>query len=106
MKKLLLVLFLMVSATTALNAKNSHSLGCISAYDAGYEIASWKQQGMDRIDAINKVKDIIVQSKHAVSLEQFNFLIQTVNDIYDSNTTKVATLAYQTQVNCESAHSF
>ena len=104
MKTLVLVAFLLINST--LNAQNTHSLGCISAYDAGYEIASWKQQGMDRIDAINKVKDIIVQSENSVSLEQFNFLIQTVNDIYDSNTTKVAILAYQTQVNCESIHSF
>lgn len=97
----MLIIFLAVFVTSTQNAKNIHSLGCISAYDAGYEIANWKAQGMERLEAVNKIKDIVADSNTEVSLEQFNFLIQSVNDVYDSKEKDAHKLAYQTQINCE-----
>lgn len=99
MKYLIIAVILLCSST--LNAKNSHTLGCINAYDAGYEVASWKAQGMKRLDAINKVKDIVSESNIQVTIEQINFLTQTVNTIYDSSEKNQHNLAMQTQLKCE-----
>lgn len=101
MKKVIFALIIMMCATTALNAKNNHSLGCISAYDAGYEIANWKQQGMTRLEAINKIKDIVSDSQEPVTLDQFNFLISSVNVVYDSKEKNAHALAFKIKTNCE-----